>query len=158
MQEVYEEGSIPSVTPLVDLGIPALLGTLLTQPGLGEGNFQATSAGLLNETADGFLDNPPTPTYEVNPLPWLLGDANSNGVVSADDYASVQSNFGDAGDPGILGDANLDGAVSADDYASVQANFGATSGMGMGGETTVPEPATLSLLAPGGLAMLRWRQ
>ncbi len=32
--------------------------------------------------------------------------------------------------PGLPGDANLDGVVSADDYGSVQANFGNTAGMG----------------------------
>ena len=80
------------------------------------------------------------------------GDANGDGVVSADDYASIQGNFGSTDDTGILGDATGDGAVSADDYASVQANFGATGGMG---SVSVPEPGTLSLLAIGGLVMLR---
>ncbi len=54
----------------------------------------------------------------------LLGDANGDGVVSAGDYASVQANFGNTGEPGIPGDANWDGIVSAGDYASIQANFG----------------------------------
>ncbi|HDY65896.1 MAG TPA: PEP-CTERM sorting domain-containing protein [Phycisphaerae bacterium] len=83
------------------------------------------------------------------PEPSLLGDANNDGVVSADDYGSVQLHFGDTGDIGILGDANLDGVVSADDYGSVQLNFGATQGM------PTPEPATLALLVLGGLVMLR---
>ena len=61
------------------------------------------------------------------PLP---GDANRDGMVSADDYASVQSNIGNTGGIGIPGDANLDGTVSADDHASVQANFGNVAGMG----------------------------
>ena len=82
----------------------------------------------------------------------LSGDANNDGLVSADDYASVQSHFGDTGDVGILGDANLDGVVSADDYASVQANFGDTAGLG--GDTTVPEPTTTGLLAMGLVAVL----
>lgn len=56
----------------------------------------------------------------------LLGDANGDGVVSAGDYASVQANYGNTGDPGIPGDANWDGVVSAGDYASIQANFGHT--------------------------------
>ena len=70
---------------------------------------------------------------------FLPGDANGDGVVSADDYASVQANFGNSGVFGILGDANLDGLVSADDYASVQANFGNTAGAGLlgDGETSV---------------------
>ncbi len=89
-------------------------------------------------------------------VPELLpGDANGDGVVSADDYGSVQLNFGNTGHAGIPGDADGDGTVSADDYASVQGNFGATSGLG---GVPIPEPVTLSLLAIGGLAMLRRRR
>ena len=86
---------------------------------------------------------------------YLLGDANIDGLVSADDYASVQANFGNTGAAGggLLGDANHDGLVSADDYASVQANFGNTSG----GMSAVPEPATLGLLVIGLIAVLRRR-
>ncbi len=83
----------------------------------------------------------------------LPGDANRDGVVSAGDYASVQANFGNTGEPGILGDANCDGVVSAGDYASVQANFGNTAAA-----TTVPEPLTLAMLSLGGLALLRKHQ
>ncbi len=54
----------------------------------------------------------------------FLGDANRDGVVSADDYGSVQLNFGDTASTGLPGDANGDGVVSADDYGSVQLNFG----------------------------------
>ena len=90
--------------------------------------------------------------YEL--VTMLLGDANGDGVVSADDYASAQVNFGDTGAPGLPGDANGTGAVSADDYVSVQANFGSTGGMG---GAPVPEPGTLVLLVAGGLAMLRRR-
>ena len=55
----------------------------------------------------------------------LAGDANRDGLVSAGDYASVQSHFGSTGYAGISGDANGDGVVSAGDYASVQTNYGA---------------------------------
>ena len=91
--------------------------------------------------------------YELATM--LLGDANGDGVVSADDYGSAQANFGDTGAPGLPGDANGTGAVSADDYVSVQANFGATRGMG---SMPVPEPGTLSVLALGGVAVLLRRR
>ena len=91
--------------------------------------------------------------YEL--MTMLLGDANGDGVVSADDYGSVQGNFGDTGVPGLLGDANGTGQVSADDYGSVQANFGNTEGMG---SVPVPEPTTIGLLGMSLIAILRKRK
>ncbi len=89
------------------------------------------------------------------PVVFLPGDANGDGIVSAGDYASVQSNFGDTGEPGIPGDANLDGVVSASDFASIQANYGTVAGSGA---VPTPEPATLSLLTIGGTVFLRRRK
>ena len=83
----------------------------------------------------------------------LEGDANRDGVVSGGDYASVQSHFGETGEPGILGDANGDGVVSAGDFASVQANFGSVAAT-----VVTPEPATISLLSLGLVALLRRRK
>ena len=91
--------------------------------------------------------------YELTTM--LLGDANGDGVVSADDYSSVQSNFGNTGVPGSPGDANGTATVSADDYASVQSHFGATTGMG---SVPVPEPTTFGLLGMGLIAILRKRK
>ncbi len=77
-------------------------------------------------------------------LPFLPGDANGDGVVSAGDYASVQANFGNTGEPGLPGDANGDGVVSAGDYASVQANFGNTLASQ---NNSIPEPASLTVIS-----------
>ena len=93
--------------------------------------------------------------------PPLEGDANSDGLVSADDYTSVQLNFGNIGVTGIQGDANADGLVSADDFDSVQINFGNMSEPPIpddDGGTPVPEPATLALLGAAGVMMLTQRR
>ena len=76
----------------------------------------------------------------------LAGDANLDGVVCADDYVSIQANFGNTG-INLIGDANNDGLVGADDYASVQANFGAC---------IVPLPASVWMALPllGGIAVV----
>ena len=80
----------------------------------------------------------------------LDGDANSDGVVSAGDYSSVQSSFGNVSTMILDGDANGDGVVSAGDYSCVQSSFGSMAG----GVAPVPEPATLALLSIGGLSAL----
>ncbi len=143
-------------TPAVTLDAQALLGVLSTPEGLGETDFRVTTAGLLNMAGDGFLDTDLlVPTMDVIPfVPYLMGDANKDGVVSAGDYASVQANFGNTGAAGgsLIGDANKDGVVSAGDYASVQANFGNTASSS---DAQVPEPATMTLLALSGVALLR---
>ena len=150
MVDIYKEGSIPGVTPLVDLDAQALLGILTTEAGLTDENFRVTIVGLLHALGDDFFDaRDIVPTLEVIPFILLPGDANHDGVVSAGDYAAVQANFGNVGE-GIIGDANGDGVVSAGDYASVQANFGTV----VSGET-VPEPATMCILCMGALALMR---
>ncbi len=59
---------IPAL-PSVDLGVPALLGTLTTPAGLGAADFcNDSKSGLFNLEADGFLADVTT-TYEVNPIP-----------------------------------------------------------------------------------------
>ncbi len=153
------------------------LRVMLYYPGQGGAyadNFAATSEwtdisfnfAIIPQYTAGSLEihmytiSPYTPLYIDNVSiveMFLEGDANRDGVVSAGDYASVQSNFGNTGEVGILGDANLDGVVSAGDYASVQANFGAVK-EGAASINLVPEPATMVLLSMGVVAMVRRRK
>lgn len=85
------------------------------------------------------------------PSGFIPGDANGDGLVSVGDYAIVQINFGNSGEPGILGDADGNGVVSSSDYSSIQSNFPPSS-------TPAPEPATLSLLGACGIVMLHRRK
>ena len=82
------------------------------------------------------------------------GDANLDGVVDAADYIALKRNFGKAAGAKYQdGDFDLDGDVDANDLAILQANLGqAAAG------ATIPEPAMLSLLGMGGLAVLRRRR
>ena len=143
---VLEQGDLITLIDLTDIS-KTISGTFA---GLLDGDSVGNFGGLDLLVSYGGGDG-----NDMTLLAILMGDANRDDFVSADDYGSVQLNFGDTGAPGLPGDANGDGAVSADDYGSVQLNFGAIAGMG--GETPVPEPATLALLGIGGLAMLRQR-
>ncbi len=143
-----ETAGLRTPTFTVDLDLPGEKGISVTP--LFEG-ARPVIPFVGTQFSDEFSD------YEIHVyelMTMLLGDANGDGVVSADDYASTQGNFGDTGDPGLPGDANGSGAVSADDYVSVQANFGNARGMG---SVSVPEPATMTLLSLVGLVMLRRR-
>jgi autotransporter-associated beta strand protein len=123
------------------------------------GSFSGDIAGIIDATG---VTGWPTPSiigqdtgriYVVFGV--LPGDTNEDGVVDAADYITLKRNFG-AG-PGAagkeaIGDFNGDGNVN---YAELQTLMGAM-GTGAGGaETTIPEPATLGLLAIGALAVIR---
>jgi hypothetical protein len=83
------------------------------------------------------------------------GDANLDGVVDAADYIALKEGFGTASGARYRdGDFDLDGDVDWDDLAILQGSFG----QGTGGAAAVPEPAALSLMGAGGLALLRRRR
>ncbi len=106
----------------------------VTARGTGTGTFRAQ--GQFSRTL-------PTP-----------GDADGNGVVNAADYIALKTHIGQgAGATLADGDFDGDGDADRDDLQILQDHFGDTSA----GAGTIPEPATLSLLALGGLAVLRRR-
>ncbi len=144
---VFAQGDY-SGTPIWTLTTDLLAGETFTVDAFGMFSGHITAVGSDGFTA--YMDNVEIVTQ---PMP---GDSNRDGIVSAGDYASIQSHFGDTGLPGLVGDANCDGVVSAADYASVQANYGTVEG---GSVVTTPEPATISLIVIGSAtALIRRRK
>jgi hypothetical protein len=85
------------------------------------------------------------------------GDTNGDGIVNDADLANFEAQFGGA--PGAeSADFDGDGDVDAHDFATMRGNWGFGTGPApLPGDAT-PEPATMSLLALGGLAILRRRR
>ncbi|MHC4986064.1 MAG: PEP-CTERM sorting domain-containing protein [Planctomycetota bacterium] len=81
-----------------------------------------------------------------------VGDFNLDGLINATDLALMNPNFGSSAMNYGDGNANCDDLINATDLAILAANFGYIAPAG-----AVPEPITMSLLAVGGLALLRRR-
>jgi len=88
----------------------------------------------------------------------FYGDADLSGTVDFDnDYILWQTGFLNGLSGWVFGDFNYDGVVDFDnDYILWQTLFLNQPPL-PGGAGAVPEPATLSLLALGALALLRRR-
>lgn len=97
-----------------------------------------------------------TPFIDANPS---NGDFDGDGDVDGADFLTWQRGLGLTGQPdATTGDADDDGDVDAADLALWKSHFGGTPAVAAVG--AVPEPASLALLAAGGLAMgaIRWRR
>jgi len=84
----------------------------------------------------------------------LIGDADLSEEVGREDFLALRSSFDGPADWGG-GDFNYDGESNYVDYILLKRNMGRTYSGGGGG---VPEPATLSLVALGLLAVVRRRR
>jgi hypothetical protein len=97
-------------------------------------------------------------TGEISVIAMLDGDTDGDRDVDGADYAAFVGVFGGAGDR--YTDFNEDGRVDLMDFVILRENFGTGVPSGLGAESmaTTPEPATLLLMAFGGLAVLRRRR
>ena len=86
----------------------------------------------------------------LSPMP-MPGDANSDGSVSIGDLAVMASNWDQYGKTWCDGDFSRDGRVYIGDLSILAGNWGWSSQE----PAPIPEPATLSLLCFGALAVLR---
>ncbi|MDP6545674.1 MAG: PEP-CTERM sorting domain-containing protein [Phycisphaerae bacterium] len=104
------------------------------------------------------LDDPWDIELDIIPKPPLPGDTNGDEVVDHLDCSNLIAQFGGA--PGLhSADFNADGFVDLDDFAVLRGGFSSGVASAPIGEfgATIPEPATLSLLILGALAVLRRR-
>ncbi len=105
---------------------------------------------------DGLSNDLDTAVFVESLLGLLMGDANLDGFVNQTDLDAVLNGWGQ-NDRGWAG-GNFGGLGSIDqfDLDAVLNNWGASTAPNFQG-FTVPEPAALTLLGLGGLAMLRRR-
>jgi T5SS/PEP-CTERM-associated repeat protein len=116
--------------------------------------------------ADGIVAG--LPSGEIEIMFTLLGDANLDGTVNAEDYTSFSHNIGQSGMYWDDGDFNYDGTVNAEDYTLFSHNIGQSAVFAASPDdlesandinfTNVPEPAISGMIAMSALGILRRRR
>jgi len=143
--------STAAAAPLTAVGV---IDNQDTEPGIG---------GLTS------LEGEPVPAASVLAKYTWWGDANLDGVINSNDYDRIDANWlfygnGQGTPPGgfrwAVGDFNYDGLINSNDYDKIDAAWLLSGGAALGGGTPVPtpEPATLALVALGGLALAARRR
>ena len=115
-----------------------------------------TIGSLVVDGGSGLLILQNLVTAVAGPLP---GDANNNGTVGDADWVIFKAQFGGA--PGGVdddADFNDDGRVDLRDLAILDAAWDGGAGAPEMDATVTPEPATMSLLALGGLLVFKRRR
>ena len=117
----------------------------------GEWEIQHYTLDATNNiiTTTGIIESYDTGDYFAVMSDGLIpGDANKDDIVNAADFAILSANWLATGVGFAGGDFNLDGIVNAADFALLSGDW----------QSHAPEPATMTVLALGGLALLRRRR
>jgi len=90
-------------------------------------------------------------TLIIPPAPGLAGDYNGDGTVDAADYTVWRDTLDSTTD--LRADGNNNNVIDPGDYEVWKSNFGQSAGSGLA-IASVPEPASVCMLAAGGMLML----
>ncbi len=111
---------------------------------------------MFNDQTESTLDGVQDFSTLRDEVLYSLGDFDLDHDVDVNDLLVWQGGFGiPSGATGADGDADGDGDVDVNDLLAWQGNFGAGGGSQ---PAPLPEPATMGLLAVGGVALLRRRR
>jgi T5SS/PEP-CTERM-associated repeat protein len=172
---VVDSGTFSTLQQLVLTGYSATPDTNKTGIISTHGQTQSgtTILALFDNALAGFPEWPPgsgnsIATGAIVGKYTYIGDTNTDGQVTPQDYTAIDSNLGTGGvNPGIAwfyGDTNFDGNITAQDYTAVDSALGLGQGNPLAATsltiagTSVPEPGAAVLLIGATGAMMRRRR